>query len=87
MGYQFSEAISVSTKSIEWQAAKLAEETGEVCQAILHDCKYDNEIVQECLDVIQVAENIIRHYGYTDTEFDFACESHRRKMDMRNLCA
>lgn len=87
MGYLFNEARSVKDKSIEWQAAKLAEETGEVCQAILHDCRYYDDIVQECIDVIQVAENIIRKLGYTDLEFTDQCGVHDRKMIFRNLYA
>lgn len=62
--YRFPEAWSVGDESIEWQGCKLAEEAGEVCQAIVKGTR--QEIIAEVVDVIQVCENILHKAGATE---------------------
>lgn len=65
IGYTLPEYWSVSEEELTWHAAKLAEEAGEVCQAV---CKRKDvlDIAEECIDAMQCLENILRHIGITD---------------------
>ena len=75
MGYTLPEYKSVHCETIEWHAAKLAEECGEVCQKV---CKHGSviEIAEECIDAIQCAENIMRSIGITDGMVDNLRDNH-----------
>lgn len=72
--YRFPEACSVKDESIEWQGCKLAEESGEVCQAIVKGTR--QQVISECIDVIQVCENILRKCGCTDGMVRDALDAH-----------
>lgn len=66
VGYTFPKANTVNEEAdLFYHAAKLSEETGEVCQAICKR-KAPAEIVEECIDVIWSAECILRYLGITD---------------------
>lgn len=81
-GYRLPEYKSVTDEDFNWHAAKLAEETGEVCQTI---CKRKNlqETVAECIDVIQCCENIMRKAGITDSCLQSLFEQHVAKDEER----
>lgn len=72
--YRFPEAYSVRDESIEWQGCKLAEETGEVCQAIVKGTR--QQVIAECVDVIQVCENILRACDCTEGMLRDAFNAH-----------
>lgn len=78
VGYRFPETKSVRDEDFFYHAAKLAEETGEVCQTI---CKRQNLQItaEECLDVIYSAESILRKIGITDSCLDAMIEAHIQK--------
>lgn len=74
MGYLFPEANSVHDHDLVWQAAKLAEECGELAQVIIKG-EY-NRIPEEGMDVIQVVENIFRQINMTQGIYDEAVSLH-----------
>lgn len=65
VGYTMPETSCAKYEGTAFNAAKLAEETGEVCQAIVKR-KNPEEIASECMDVIQCAENMLRRLDFTD---------------------
>ena len=74
-GYTLPLFNSVVENDLIWHAAKLSEETGEVCQAIIKNRKPVN-IALECMDVIQCAENILRKLNLTPGLIDQLREMH-----------
>lgn len=62
--YMFPESCSVHDQSMTWQAAKLAEECGEVAAEVI-DGNIER-VISEVIDVMQVCENILRQCGCTD---------------------
>ena len=75
MSYMFPEYNSVKDYELAWHGAKLAEECGEVCQGICKGNNYE-DIANECFDVIQCAENILRKIGITHGMYDCIAVGH-----------
>lgn len=76
-------------KTIEHRALKLAEETGEVAEAILSSnnisaCGYKNkskdDITEECIDVIIVASSIISQNCDNKLDIDFIQDLYEKKL-------
>lgn len=80
-GYVMPELVFADDDLFEI-CAKLAEETGEVCQAVSKN-KSVHEIAQELLDVQQVTENMLRKIGYTDSVLSDARVQHWIAMKRR----
>lgn len=72
--YRFPEAWSVRDYDATWQAAKLAEECGEVSQEIIKGTS--QQVISEVIDVMQVCENILRKYGCTEGMYRDAMNDH-----------
>lgn len=58
---QFPENKKAKSLSIEQQARKITEEANEVFLAAI-DGESDERILEECFDVIQAVEGILRRY-------------------------
>ena len=86
IGYTLPMFNSVMEQNLTWHAAKLSEETGEVCQAIIKD--FDAiDIALECVDVIQCAENILRKLNLTPGLMDQVRQAHIDSADRRGYIA
>lgn len=79
MGYMFPAHKDIKLHEASYHAAKLCEEAGEVCEAIIKPYKTPEDVVAECMDVIQVCETIMRYYGVTDGMHDDAIIEHLKK--------
>lgn len=82
-GYVMPEVVFADDDLLEI-CAKLSEETGEVCQAVVKN-RSVHEIASELLDVQQVTENMFRHIGYTDGMMSDARAQHWDKMKRRGF--
>lgn len=63
--------------------AKLAEEVGEVCEAVLKQHKTVSDVIDECMDVMQVCETLLRSMYVTDEEFQTYATDHVSKLQER----
>lgn len=84
MGYQMIKLKSLYARNKEWHAAKLAEEVGEVCQAV---CKKmpKRKIAEECIDVIHSAECMLRKLGFSSKEVTKLMKEEDEDCRLRNL--
>ena len=86
IGYTLPLFNSVLEQDLTWHAAKLSEETGEVCQAIIKN-RNPIDVALECMDVIQCAENILRKLDLTPGLIDQLREIHIKNCDGRGYIA
>lgn len=81
--YRFPEAWSIRDHGMVWQAAKLAEECGEVSQAIIKGTR--QKVISEVIDVMQVCENILHQCECTEGMYREAMNSHIVKCEERGV--
>lgn len=84
MEYMFPPHKDIKLYEASYHAAKLCEEAGEVCEAIIKPDKTPEDVVAECMDVMQVCETIMRYYGVTDGMYYDAKLEHIKKDDDRD---
>lgn len=85
-GYTMPLFNSVMEQDLIWHAAKLAEETGEVCQGIVKN-KAPVDVALECMDVIQCAENVLRKLRLTPGMMNDLRAMHVRSCENRGYVA
>lgn len=86
---EIQELTSIDKKTIEQRTLKLAEEIGELSQAILSQtnacgCGYKNkskqDITEECLDVIIVASSIISQNYNNEVDIGIVKDIYNKKL-------